>query len=65
MFSQELTSPDIKRNLLANLDDLKQCIPKLTASTQACIRNPHDDNAKVQKLVCHRMYQIFLCVAFL
>ena len=61
--SQELTSVDVKRSLLANLDDLKQCIPKLTASMQACIRNPHDGNAKVWYYwVSHCV--IFVCIAF-
>ena len=44
---QELTSLEIKRDLTSNLNSLKQCIPKLTAAAQACIRNPQNDNARV------------------
>ena len=41
----------MKRDLTENLDSLKQCIPKLTAAAQACIRNPQNDNAKVITVV--------------
>ena len=43
----------MRKDLTTNLDGLKQCIPKLTAAAQACIRSPQNDNARVNtKCLC-------------